>query len=107
MNSFSNYGANHGEHLLRVGGGALGPADSSMVKIGESRMSRIEDDDHSDQVTPIKKQGGDSDSSQYIRTDIKTALRHNEDKNSPTSIITDSMASKVGVGSGALMLGSG
>ena len=53
MNSFSNYGAHHGEHLLRVGGGggglsSAGPADSSMVKIGESRMSRIEDDDHSD-----------------------------------------------------------
>ena len=64
MNSFSNYGAHHvGEHLLRVDAGGLnsaGPGDTSMVKIGESRMSRIEDDD---QVTPIKKQEGDSDSS--------------------------------------------
>ena len=45
-----------------------------MVKIGESRLSRIDDDgDASNHVTPMKKHG-DSDSSQYIRTDIKTVL---------------------------------
>jgi hypothetical protein len=72
--------------------------------MGESRMSHhIEDEFNSGQVTPIKKQG-DSDSSQYIiRTDIK-AGGGVEDKHSPNSIITDSMASKVGIGSGGVIL---
>jgi hypothetical protein len=56
----------------------------------------------SNHVTPMKKLG-DSDSSQYIRTDIKTVI-HDQDKHSPTSIITDSMASKVGIGSGAIIM---
>ena len=102
MNSFSNYGV----AALR-GGGATG-ADSSMVKMGESRMSHhIEDELNSEHVTPIKKQG-DSDSSQYIiRTDIKAGGGgggNMEDKHSPNSIITDSMASKVGIGSGGVMM---
>jgi|LauGreDrversion4_2_1035121.scaffolds.fasta_scaffold608698_2 hypothetical protein len=58
MNSFSNYGGGHSDLRLHQRSGAV---DASMVKIGESRMSRMEDDDNS--VTPIKKNGGDSDSS--------------------------------------------
>ena len=98
MNSFSNYGVETHHHNR-------GGADSSMVKLGESRMSRIEDDLHSGQVTPIKKQG-DSDSLQYIiRTEIKAGVdAHQEDKHSPNSIITDSMASKVGIGRGAVIM---
>jgi hypothetical protein len=80
-----------------------------MVKMGESRMSHhIEDELNSEHVTPIKKQG-DSDSSQYIiRTDIKAGGGggggNMEDKHSPNSIITDSMASKVGIGSGGVIM---
>jgi hypothetical protein len=78
-----------------------------MVKLGESRMSHhMEDELKSGQVTPIKKQG-DSDSSQYIiRTDIKTGGGggNMEDKHSPNSIITDSMASKIGIGSGVVLM---
>ena len=103
MNSFSNYG------VAALRGGGTG-ADSSMVKMGESRMlHHIEDELNSEQVTPIKKQG-DSDSSQYIiRTDIKAERGgggggNMEDKHSPNSIITDSMASKVGIGSGGVMM---
>ena len=103
MNSFGNYGAGAQSQLR---GGGTG-ADSSLVKMGESRMShQIEDELNSEQVTPIKKQG-DSDSSQYvIRTDIKTGGGggNMEDKHSPNSIITDSMASKVGIGSGGVMI---
>ena len=55
----------------------------------------MEEDTGSAGVTPVKNR--DSDSSQYIRTDIKTAMK--EEKHSPSSIITESMASKVGIGS--------
>lgn len=49
MNSFSNYGVAAHPHLR-------GGADSSMVKLGESRMSHhMEDELNSGQVTPIKK----------------------------------------------------